>query len=210
MAMPILPGMPTETPTRVLTPRDPPESLHLAPPGALVAEMRQNGVMERPRMSVEDKIRAAQKRGAFDNLPGAGKPLDLGDLNDPNWFVKGLIKREKIDPSELAHPTIRLRREAESFPASLAEFRNETDVRAVLEDFNERVKAEWRRPAVGPSLPVIARTVSVERMVERWRENQERVAEQAQRAAAELALAAPIERVRARRWWWPRSRRRRA
>jgi hypothetical protein len=164
--------------------------------------------MERRRMSVEDKIRDAQKRGAFDNLPGAGKPLDLGDLNDPNWFVKSLIKREKIDPSELAHPTIRLRREAESFPASLADLRKETDVRAVLEDFNERVKAEWRRPAVGPSLPVIARTVNVDRLVERWRENKEREAEQARRAAAELALAAPDETERARRRWWRRWRRR--
>ena len=169
--------------------------------------MRQNGRMQRPRMSVEDQIRAAQERGAFDNLPGAGKPLDLGDVNDPNWFVKSLVKREKIDPSELAHPTILLRREAEGFPASLADIRTEADVRAVLEDFNERVKAEWRRPAVGPSLPVIARTVPVERMVERWRELRERQAEEARQAAAELARA-PAEDGRTRRWWRFRWRRR--
>ena len=28
---------------------------------------------------VEERIRQAQERGAFDNLPGAGRPLDLAD-----------------------------------------------------------------------------------------------------------------------------------
>ena len=43
---------------------------------------------------VEKQIREAQERGDFDDLPGAGKPLDLGDLNDPDWWVKRLAKRD--------------------------------------------------------------------------------------------------------------------
>ena len=32
----------------------------------------------------------------FDDLPGAGKPLDLPEKHDPDWWVKRLIEREKI------------------------------------------------------------------------------------------------------------------
>jgi hypothetical protein len=159
--------------------------------------------MEGRRRSVEEKIRAAQEQGAFDNLPGAGKPLDLGDVNDPNWFVKGLIRREKIDPDTLAHPTVLLRRERDTFPEALFELRTEEQVRAVLEEFNDRVKAEWRRPQVGPSLPVIARLVAVEPMVDRWREHRDQLAVEARVAAAELAVAAEAEKVarRKRKFW---------
>jgi hypothetical protein len=146
--------------------------------------------MEAPRLSAEKKIRAAQARGEFDNLPGAGKPLKIQDLNDPDWFVKSLIRREQIDPEVLVHPTIALRREAESFPASLVELTSEAQVRAVLEDFNERVKAEWRRPMVGPSLPVVARRVPVEAMVDRWRELRAQLATEAAAQAVGAAEAA--------------------
>ena len=161
--------------------------------------------MERPRLSVEQKIRAAQERGAFDNLPGAGKPLTPVDLNDPDWWIKSLVKREKIDAAALVHPTIALRREADAFPESLAELRTEDQVRAVLEDFNERVKAEWRRPGVGPSLPVVARTVSVDRMVARWRELRERL-DEISAAEARTATADKVPPPRKRRWFRRRGR----
>ncbi|MDQ1631523.1 MAG: hypothetical protein QOC80_1495 [Frankiaceae bacterium] len=163
--------------------------------------------MERPRLSVEQKIRAAQQAGLFDNLPGAGKPLDHVDLNDPDWFVKRLVKREKIDPGTMLHPTIALRREAESFPESLAGLRTEAQVRAFLEDFNERVKAEWRRPQVGPSLAVIARPVDVDKVVGRWAVLREQAAAQAraleEAVAADAAAAASV--ASRRRWWRRRS-----
>jgi hypothetical protein len=163
--------------------------------------------MEGRRRSVEEKIRAAQQRGAFDNLPGAGKPLDLGDVNDPNWFVKSLIRREKIDPDTLVHPTVLLRRERDTFPDALFDLRTEEQVRAVLEEFNDRVKAEWRRPQVGRSLPVIARLVAVEPMVDKWGEHRAQLAAEAQAAAAELAAAAEAEKVaRRRRRFWRRRR----
>jgi hypothetical protein len=154
------------------------------------------------RRQVEEQIRAAQERGAFDNLPGAGKPLRITDAGDPDWFVKSLIRREKIDPSTLVHPTIALRREAEGFPASLADLRTEQQVRAVLEDFNERVKAEWRRPQVGPSLPVIARPVKIEPLVARWHELREQA--RAETVAAGSREGSAVEAVprRPRRRWW--------
>jgi hypothetical protein len=119
--------------------------------------------------NVEAQIRAAQERGDFDNLPGKGKPLELPEVHDPDWWVKRYVQREGIDTSLLVHPTIALRREADTFPDSLAALTTEEQVRAVLEDFNRRVVAEWRRPMAGAGLPVVARQVAVEPMVERWR-----------------------------------------
>src|SRR5690606_36722556 len=34
----------------------------------------------------EQRIRQAMELGEFDNLPGEGKPLDLGD-DDPSWWA---------------------------------------------------------------------------------------------------------------------------
>jgi hypothetical protein len=121
------------------------------------------------RPNVEAQIRAAQARGDFDDLPGKGKPLLLPEVHDPDWWVKSYVRREGIDTSALVHPTIALRREADTFPESLAELTTEEQVRAVLEDFNRRVVAEWRRTLTGPSLPVVARQVAVEAMIDRWR-----------------------------------------
>ena len=39
---------------------------------------------------IEAQIRVAMEQGAFDNLPGAGKPLPNLDQYDPLWWVKQL------------------------------------------------------------------------------------------------------------------------
>ncbi len=118
----------------------------------------------------ERAIREALERGDFDDLPGAGKPLrDLGDLNDPDWWLKGFVAREQIDVAGVLPPTLALRREAEAFPGSLLEFGTEAAVRDVLDDFNRRVKVDRLRPVTGRFPVPIARTVDVEEMVEQWR-----------------------------------------
>ena len=137
---------------------------------------------------VEAQIRAAQERGDFDDLPGKGKPLDLPEVHDPDWWVKSYVRREGIDTSALVHPTIALRREADTFPEALAVLTSEEQVRAVLEDFNRRVVAEWRRTMTGPSVPVVARQVAVEPLVERWRVLRAGI-EQAERKSADVEPA---------------------
>ena len=64
---------------------------------------------------VEAQIRAAQARGDFDDLPGTGKPLRLPEVHDPDWWIKSKLHREGVDTSVLVHPTIALRREADTF-----------------------------------------------------------------------------------------------
>ena len=52
---------------------------------------------------IEAQIRVAREQGAFDNLPGAGKPLPyLGQEYDPDWWVKQLVRREQISTASEA------------------------------------------------------------------------------------------------------------
>lgn len=154
--------------------------------------------MERYESPVERQIREAQERGEFDNLPGAGKPLtNLGSADDPDWWVRGLIKREGLDMTGALPPALALRKEAAGFPESLLELRNEKAVREVLDDYNHRVRMDRLRPAEGKLPPLLARTVDVDQLVAQWRElrgarSAEAAAETAAKAAAKAA-AAPAE-----------------
>jgi hypothetical protein len=146
---------------------------------------------------VDRQIREARERGEFDNLPGAGKPLgDLGDPNDPDWWVRNYIKREKLDISGALPTPLALRKEAASFPESLADVRSEVQVREILEDFNHRVKIDRLRPAVGNLPPLLARTVDVDEVVEQWRELRSAVAPPPPRPVADEPPSTP-----ARGWW---------
>lgn len=118
---------------------------------------------------IDRLIREAQERGEFDNLPGAGKPLDLSDADDPEWWAKRKIKEENLDSSALLPSSLQLRRERQAFPDSLTDMRDETAVRAVLEDFNRRVRRDHLSPGLGPVSYVLARTIDIEDMIGQWR-----------------------------------------
>jgi hypothetical protein len=118
--------------------------------------------------AVDRAIREAAERGAFDDLPGAGKPLPMRNTGDPDWWLKDLMVREGITGSELLPPAVALRREADGFPESLRDLPDEAAVRRVLEDFNARVEADWRRPSIGKGPPVVARRIDVEALVAEW------------------------------------------
>ncbi|HMM93479.1 MAG: DUF1992 domain-containing protein [Micrococcales bacterium] len=157
-------------------------------------------MVERPRYEspVERAIREAQERGEFDNLPGAGKPLRLTGTDDPMWWVRQLAERERIDFTGALPPAVALRKEAATFPESLLELRTEESVRTVLEDFNLRVRRDRLRPAE-PRMPqLVAPTVDVDEMVERWR---------VLRAASQPPEVDPpvtTGEARPRRRWWRR------
>ena len=151
--------------------------------------------MERPRYEspVERAIREAQERGEFDDLPGAGRPLDLRGTDDPMWWVRRLAEREQLDLSAALPPALALRKEAAGFPDSLVALASEASVRAVLEDFNRRVRRDRLRPPE-PGLPqVLAPTVDVEEQVARWRD--------LRAATVPEPVPPPPEPPRAPRWW---------
>ena len=126
--------------------------------------------MRRFESRVERMIREATERGEFDNLPGAGKPLDLTDSDDPDWWVKRKIREENLDSSALLPAPLLLRREAQDFPESLRHMADEDAVRDVLIEFNRRVR-EAHLASRQLALPhsVVAHTVDVDDMIRRWR-----------------------------------------
>jgi hypothetical protein len=120
---------------------------------------------QRVESIAERKIREAMERGEFDDLPGQGKPLKLGD-RDPNWWVKGLLEREQL---KMPLPTsLQLRREARKIDETVAGLRSETAVRDVVEALNDRILDSHRRRVDGP--PVVTATLDVDAVVARWRE----------------------------------------
>jgi hypothetical protein len=157
---------------------------------------------------VEKQIREAQERGEFDNLPGAGKPLDLSDSGDPDWWVKRFAARENLDLGGALPGALALRKEAAGYPEALADVRTEANVREIIEDYNRRVLADRLRPAVGNLPPMLAKTLDVDEMVARWRSLRDEVEERERQARAERDAAQHAElaehRAGGRTSWWRR------
>lgn len=149
---------------------------------------------------VDQQIRVAMERGDFDNLAGAGKPIeDLGAEHDPDWWVKKLVERENI---AILPPALALRKEDVELDARLDRINVESEVRRELEDFNARVRQAIYTPPTGPSgPPVITRQREVEAEIAAWRERRAARIE-AQREAREAAAAAEPPK----RSWWRRNR----
>ena len=143
---------------------------------------------------VDRQIREAQERGEFDNLPGAGKPLPSLDKQDPDWWIKGMVQREQLDMSMALPPALALRKEAAGLVDRVLAEATEQNVREIVGDFNDRVRAALRRPAEGP--PIAVSVFDVEEVVARWREHR---AGLAVRHAPEPAVPAPGPRSR---WHW--------
>jgi hypothetical protein len=143
---------------------------------------------------VDLQIRQAMARGDFDDLPGAGKPIEgLGGEHDPDWWLKRLVEREKI---AVLPASIQLRKEDAELDGVLDALATEADVRREVEAFNERVIRARYRPAEGP--PLITQPRDVDAEVERWRARQRAVREA--RRQGQGPAAPPPKRPR-RRWF---------
>ncbi len=98
---------------------------------------------------IEAQIRAAQDQGAFDNLPGAGKPLaDLDQPHDPLWWVKQLIRREQIS---MLPPALELLRKVEKQLASIETLPDEAAVRREVTALNAEIARVNATVLEGPS-----------------------------------------------------------
>jgi hypothetical protein len=122
--------------------------------------------MEQRGWIAETAIQQAMRRGDFDDLPGAGKPLTgLRDIHDPDWWIKQKIQREQL--TGLGPPALTLRVENQHLTERLDAMASEQDVRSALDDFNSRVIEARRQLLGGP--PVVTPTRDVEAEVEAWR-----------------------------------------
>ncbi|MFB2597849.1 DUF1992 domain-containing protein [Herbiconiux sp. P17] len=156
--------------------------------------------MEQRAQFVEIQIAQAMRRGEFDDLPGAGKPLThLTETYDPNWWIRRKIERERL--TGLGPPALTLRTDDAVLDERIDEAGSERAVRELLTDFNRRVVDARRQLLGGP--PVITPTRDIDLEVERWHERRaaRRRAREEQRDRDEAALAAMTwrERRRARR-----------
>ncbi|MDQ1085127.1 MULTISPECIES: DUF1992 domain-containing protein [Microbacterium] len=137
---------------------------------------------------VETAIQQAIRRGEFDDLPGAGKPLpDLGSSHDPDWWIRRKIETEKL--TGLGPPALTLRVEHAELAERLDAIPREPEVREAVQDFNRRVIEARRQLLGGP--PVVTPTVDVDAEVAAWAERR-----RAREAAA--SVQAPVRR---RRWF---------
>ena len=117
---------------------------------------------------IDQQIADAERRGVFDDLPGAGKPLNLrpnGEDYGEAW-VRDYARREGVQPDEFLPAPLRLRREIERLNEAVGGFRSEAEIREIAGDINRRI-VEWRRIPVGP--PIHVRLVNADDLVARWR-----------------------------------------
>jgi hypothetical protein len=164
------------------------------PEGRAAARAR----MAQQQTWVDLQVRQAMERGDFDDLPGAGKPLKLGETHDPDWWLKKLVERENV---AVLPPSLALRKEDAELDDTLDRLQTEADVRRHVTDFNERVVAARYRLPAGPPLVTMPR--DVDETVGAWRERRTtRLAEQ--RAKAREALAEQRADGRPKKRWWRR------
>jgi hypothetical protein len=115
---------------------------------------------------VERQLREAAERGAFDDLPGAGKPIpDLDKPHDELWWVKQKLRRENFS---YLLPTIALRKQAEEALEAASRAGSEGEVRRIVADINAKIIEGNRKAASGP--PLNLAPFDVERVVRDWRD----------------------------------------
>ncbi len=112
---------------------------------------------------VDTQIDEAREDGAFDDLPGEGKPLDLSDAGDPLWWVKKLLHRERLS---VMPPALELRREVEKARKLFPGMRAEEDVRRAVAELNREIAKLNRTATTGP--PTSIGLLDADRIVDQW------------------------------------------
>jgi hypothetical protein len=142
---------------------------------------------------VDQQITQAQARGEFDGLAGAGKPLPVwsDDESVYEWVV-AKARKENLDLFGMLPPGLALRKEREDLPRRAEALQSEAAVRALAEDFNERVQQFWRRPQESRWSPVPG-LADVEELVAGWSATRPE--------PAPRVVAGPPPAPPRRRWW---------
>jgi len=114
---------------------------------------------------IDAQIRVATEAGAFDNLPGAGKPLpNLGQEHDPLWWVKQLVQREQIS---MLPPALELLRKVEAELAAIKTLGDERAVRRRIDALNVEIRKVNATTTEGPSTRL--GPLNVEDVMAEWR-----------------------------------------
>lgn len=115
---------------------------------------------------IDLQIRAAQERGEFDNLPGAGKPIP--NLDRPyditNWAAD-LLKRENLS---VLPPALELRRHVERELEEIMQLGAEVGVRKRVAELNDHIRHVNKNIYEGPAS--LTRPLDVEDVVAQWKQ----------------------------------------
>jgi hypothetical protein len=144
---------------------------------------------------IDQQIQEAAERGAFDDLPGTGKPIPAGDPSDDGQaWLRDYLRREGVATEEMLPEPLKLRKAAERLARDVPGLDSEQAVIDAVAGLNKRIMA-WRRLPLGP--PIFVALVDEDAMLGRWR------AAQADRPVpAAAADGPPAGPAPARRRWW--------
>lgn len=146
---------------------------------------------------LESAVEEAMRRGDFDDLPGAGRPLDMPDTHDPDWWIKRRFAEGDVDRDALLPVVMLLRREFDRREDTFAAMTSEQEVREYAQDFTRRVHQDRRDH---PLQAMMAPEMDPETAVRRWR-----LVRAARRPAP--APTEPVAPPAPRRRFWRRRRR---
>ena len=119
---------------------------------------------------IDQQIREAREAGAFDNLPGAGKPIpNLGQEYDPLWWVKQLAQREQIS---ILPPALELLRRVETELAAIKKLNDEGAVRQRINALNVEIGKVNATAIEGPLTRL--GLLNVEEVIAEWRHARQR------------------------------------
>ncbi len=157
-----------------------------------------------PEMSftswIDKQIHEAMERGAFDDLPGAGKPLPKRSEEDASQaWLRDYLVREGVSAEEMLPTPLRLRVQTQRLTETVQNLRSEDEVREVVDGLNHQIM-EWRRIPLGP--PIFVPLVDAEAMLGKWREGQP---ESQPAAPCAQADGQASSRQPARSRWWRRA-----
>jgi Domain of unknown function (DUF1992) len=149
---------------------------------------------------IDKQIAEATERGAFDNLPGAGKPIPQhGNEDAAAAWIREYLRKEGMSAEALLPAPLRLRKAIDRLAQAVPAMAAEQDVRDAVAELNHEIR-EWRRIPLGP--PVFVPLVDEEAMVTRWRAARSAATPGLPKAPADPA---PPAAALPRRRWWRRS-----
>jgi hypothetical protein len=155
------------------------------------------------RTWIEQQIDEARERGAFENLPGAGKPLPRSERDEDaaEAWLREYVRREGVSTEEFLPVPLKLRKESERLATAAPGLPSEEAVREAVADLNERIM-KWRRIPMGP--PIFVPLVDEEGLASAWRDAHP--APEPGPGLADPWVSRPGPARRAPRWWRQRHR----
>jgi Domain of unknown function (DUF1992) len=148
------------------------------------------------RSWIDQQINEAAERGAFEDLPGAGKPLPKSEEDAAQAWLREYVRREGVSTEEFLPVPLKLRKESERLADAAPALPSEQAVREAAAELNGRIM-KWRRIPLGP--PIFVPLVDPEELARRWREARSAGSPPAPAGARHLEPGG-------RRWWRRRAR----